>query len=112
RPRPRRGRGATRARARRRRDRPPRRARGRAPERRASAATHLVDADGAGEDERVVLAGADLDPVGVAHPEPALRDLGHLVAVPLELVFMLDDVALRLEVGATLHLDRVAVAKR
>src|SRR3954454_13053662 len=33
---------------------------------------HFVDAHGRGEDERVVLPGRDLDPVRVAHAEPAL----------------------------------------
>ena len=36
------------------------------------AARHLVDADGRGEDQRVVLSRGDLDPVCVANPEPAL----------------------------------------
>src|SRR5262249_35594105 len=79
---------------------------------RSADAAHLVDTDGAGEDERVVLVWADLDAVRVAHPEPARRHLGHLVAVALELVLVIDDVALRLEVGAALDLDRVAVAQR
>ena len=35
-------------------------------------ASHLVDADGSGQDQGVVLTGGDLDPVGVANAEPAL----------------------------------------
>src|SRR5207237_9435680 len=54
---------------------------------------HLVDADGRGEDQRVVLSGRDLDPVGVADPEPALGDLRDLVPVALVLVLVIDYVA-------------------
>ena len=60
-----------------------------------SAAGHLVDAHGRGQDQRVVLPRGDLDPVGLPHPEPPLGDLGHLVAVALDLEFVIDDVALR-----------------
>jgi hypothetical protein len=55
---------------------------------------HLVDADREGDDQRVVLAGRDIDPVGVADTEPALRHLGDGVAAALDLVFVVDDVAL------------------
>jgi hypothetical protein len=37
-----------------------------------STARHLVDAHRRGEDQRVVLAGGDLDPIGVAQPNPLL----------------------------------------
>ena len=46
-----------------------------------SAARHLVDTDDRRDDQSVVLAGRNLDPVRLADPEPALRDLGDLVAV-------------------------------
>src|SRR3954469_24531736 len=75
-------------------------------------AAHLVDADGAGEDQRVVLTWRDLDPVGVTDAEPAFRDLGDLVAVAFEAELVVEDVALRLQVGSALDLDRVAVAQR
>src|SRR5262249_17890545 len=73
---------------------------------------HPVDADRAGEEERIVLPRCDLDPICVAHPEPALRHLRDLVAVTLELVLVVDDVALRLEVSSARDVDRVALAQR
>ena len=66
---------------------------------------HLVDADRGREDERVVLARRDLDPVRVAHAKPALGDLADRVAVALDLVLVVDDVALRLQLAAALDLD-------
>ena len=56
--------------------------------------------------QRVVLPGLDLDAVGVAHAEPALRHLGDRVAVALDLVLVVDDVALRLHVVPVLDVDR------
>ena len=79
---------------------------------RALAASHLVDADGCGEDERGVLSGGDLDPVGVAYPEPPLRRLRDLVPVALDLVLVVDDVALGGQLAAVLQLDREAVTER
>src|SRR5580765_378126 len=73
---------------------------------------HLVDADRDREDQRVVLAGLDLDAVGVPHAEPLLRHLRHLVAAALDLVLVVDDVALRLHVLAVLDVDREAVTQR
>src|SRR3954447_8426233 len=73
---------------------------------------HLVDTDRDRENQRVVLVGRDLDAVGVPHAEPLLRHLGHLVAAALDLVLVVDDVALRLHVLALLDVDREAVAKR
>ena len=51
-----------------------------------------------------VLPGVDLDAVGVPQPEPLLGDLGDLVAVLVDLVLVVDDVAL--------HLQVLAVARR
>src|SRR5436190_20128501 len=75
------------------------------------AAAHLVGADGGGDDEGVVLLFRYLDAVRVADAEPARRHLGHSVAVPFDLVLVVDDVALGLEVVTALDVDRVAVAK-
>ena len=52
------------------------------------AARHLVHGHSRGQDEDVVRARFDLHAVGVAHPEPFLGDLGHLVPVRLDGVFM------------------------
>ena len=46
--------------------------------------------------ERQVLLRGDLDAVGVADPEPLLRDLGDLASVVLDLVLVVHDVALHL----------------
>src|SRR4029453_10390603 len=73
---------------------------------------HLVDRHRDREDQRVALRLGDVDPVSVARPEPALRHLGDLLAPALDLVLVVDDVAIRLHVLATLDLDREALAKR
>src|SRR3954454_12863521 len=75
-----------------------------------SVVAHLLDADGDGQDQPVVLVGLDLDPVRVAHAQPALGDLGDLLAVALDLVLVVDDVALGRQIVSALDLDRVAVA--
>ena len=71
---------------------------------------HLVDANGDGDQEGVVLARPDLDPVGVAHTEPALGDLRDRVAVALDLVLVIDDVAFRVQFAAGIEVDLVALA--
>jgi len=67
---------------------------------------HRVDDRGRGQDQDVVLAGHDLDPVGVADPEPPLGDLGDLVPVALDRVLVLDEVAVGVQVRAALALSR------
>src|SRR3954469_1049610 len=93
---------------------PPRRpatARRSSPEPRScSVVPHAVDADGDGEDQRGLLPSGHLDPVGVTNPEPALGDLRHLVAGALDLILVVDEIALRRQVVAAVDLDRVAVA--
>src|SRR4051812_17934525 len=66
---------------------------------------HAVDDGGDGQDESGILPLLDLDPVGVGDAEPLLRDLGDLVTVALDLVLVVDDVALHLEVLTVLDLD-------
>src|SRR5262249_17784447 len=84
----------------------------RAPSQRGSVVRQLVDANDRGDDQRVVLARLDLDSIGVARAEPALRDLGDLLAVALDLVLVLDEVALRLQLLAALDLDRKPAPER
>jgi hypothetical protein len=60
----------------------------------------MVDADGDGQHQGVVLAG-DGHAVAVADPEPALGDVGHRDAAPGDLVLVVEDVALDLQVAAT-----------
>src|SRR5262249_31593463 len=79
---------------------------------RGLAARHLVDADGRGQEQRVVLSRRDLNPVPVAAPAPALGDLRHLDRVALDLVLVIDDVALGAQLGVVLYLDREAVPQR
>src|SRR3954454_7816173 len=70
-----------------------------------SAVRHLVQGDGHGEQQRLVLTRADLDAVGLADPEPLLRDPRDRVAVPLDLVLVVEDVPVRLEILSILDLD-------
>jgi hypothetical protein len=56
------------------------------------------------------LPGCDFDTVGAPQAEPPTRNLGYLVPVALDLVFVIDDVALRLHVvsgESQLHVDYV-----
>src|SRR5215217_735902 len=69
---------------------------------------HLVDTDGGGQDQEIVLPRRNLDPIGVAHPEPLLRDRGHVA----DAVFVVQEVALDLEVGPVANLEDVAIANR
>src|SRR5207244_9735490 len=69
-----------------------------------------VDAHRDGEQQRGVLAGGDLDPVGLADAEPSLRDPSDGVAVALDLVLVVDEVPLRAHVAAVLDVDREPVA--
>src|SRR5439155_16415448 len=71
---------------------------------------HVVQRDSQGQEQRLVLAAPDLDPVGVAHAEPLLRDGRDDVAVALDLVLVVDEVAVRLEILAALDVDVEAVA--
>src|SRR4051795_12636473 len=69
-----------------------------------------VDRDRDREDERRVLAGRDVDAVGVTHAKPLLGDGRDRVAVALDLVLVVDDVSVRLHVGAVLDVDSEAGA--
>ena len=73
---------------------------------------HPVQADGDGEQQRHVRAVRDLDAVRVTDPEPLAGDLGDGVAVRLDLVLLVDQVAVDLQLAARLQLDVVLVAER
>jgi hypothetical protein len=62
--------------------------------------SHLVDARGDRQDEDIVLPGLDLHTVGITHPEPLLGNLGHLSPALTDGVFMIENIALHLQVGA------------
>src|SRR5215217_5032229 len=62
---------------------------------------HLVDTDRGRQDQGIVLSRRNLDAIGVAHAEPLLRDRGHIA----DAVFVVQDVALDLEVGPIADLD-------
>jgi hypothetical protein len=66
---------------------------------------HLVNAHDDGQKQSVVLPCLDLDAVGVAHPEPPTRDFGDLISATLDLVLMVDDIALGLHVLAAVNID-------
>src|SRR3954470_15417204 len=69
-----------------------------------------VDGDRDREDQRRVLACRDVDAVGVAHAEPLLGNRCDRVAVALDLILVVDDVAVGLHVVAVLDVDGEAVA--
>src|SRR4051812_14242760 len=75
-----------------------------------SAPGHLVHAHSDGQDQGDVLVLSELDPVGVPDAEPLLGDLCDLVAVALDLVLVVEDVAMGLQVLAALDVDDVVVA--
>src|SRR5215211_3840845 len=68
----------------------------------------LVDTDRGRQDQDIVLSGGNLDAIGVAHAEPLLRDRGHIA----DAVFVVQDVALNLEVRTIADLDGEALPKR
>src|SRR5207237_6860991 len=74
-----------------------------------SVTPHLVDRHGQGEQQRLVLTFPDLDAVGLAYPQPLLRHRRDDVPVALDLVLVVEDVALRLEVFAVLDVYVEAV---
>ena len=71
---------------------------------------HPVHGDGHGEDEDRIDARFDLDAIGVAETEPLLRHLGDLAVVRLDLVLVVDDVAVDLQVLTAVDLDLEVVA--
>ena len=64
---------------------------------------HGVDDRGNGQEQHIILAGRDLDPVGIPGPEPSFGHLGDLGPVALDGVLVVDDVALDVQVRAVLH---------
>src|SRR6185436_5951802 len=68
-----------------------------------------VDAHRDGQDSYLVLAGQDLDPVGVPEPEPLLRDGGDRVAVVVDLVLMVDEVPVGAQVVTSINIDLESV---
>ncbi len=78
---------------------------------------HPVDADHNSRDQRVVLAGSNLDASGVPNPEPALGDLSDVVTVALDLHCVPDVQGLLLDLeqlaaGRVLQDQRVPEADR
>ena len=65
---------------------------------------HGVDDRGNGQEQHIILAGRDLDPVGIPGPEPSFGHLGDLGPVALDGVLVVDDVALDVQVRAVFHL--------
>src|SRR5687768_5617186 len=69
-----------------------------------------VDADRDRQNERVVLAGRNLHTVGVPDSEPALRHGRDRASLALDVVLVVDHVALGLHLAAAREVDREAVA--
>src|SRR4029077_7302620 len=72
----------------------------------------LVDAHRRAQQQHLVLSRRDRDPVRLADREPALGDRGHELATGLDLVLVVEDVALRLELGAAGALEREVLAEQ
>src|SRR5689334_4175120 len=68
-----------------------------------------VDADRDREQQSVVFALCCLDAVGLTNPEPGFRDVCDHVSVLLDLVFVIDEVALRLQITSVREIYREAV---
>ena len=73
---------------------------------------HGVDDRGNGQEQHIILAGRDLDPVGIPGPEPSLGHLGGLGPVALDGVLVVDDVALDVQVRAVFHLRYPSLPER
>ena len=71
---------------------------------------HHVDCHGCSQDKNVFLPWSDLHAVCIANPEPSLRDFGNLGASFLDLVFVVEDIALHLQIRAVADLDDPALA--
>src|SRR5258706_13714227 len=67
--------------------------------------TDHIDNDGSSENQHVVLALRNLDPVGVSPAEPALGHRGYDVASARDRVLVVEKIALGLEVVRTRHVD-------
>jgi hypothetical protein len=72
---------------------------------------HGVEHGGRRQDQDVVLVRGHLDAIGVPDPEPALGHFGDLRPVAFDLVFVVDDVALDVQVLAVLDLDDPSFAQ-
>ncbi|HEY3952170.1 MAG TPA: hypothetical protein VGM53_02250, partial [Streptosporangiaceae bacterium] len=73
---------------------------------------HGVDDRGNGQEQHIILAGRDLDPVGIPGPEPSLGHLGGLGPVALDGVLVVDDVALDVQVLAVFQLRYPSLPQR
>ena len=67
---------------------------------------HHINGDRNGQDEDVILSIVDLDAVGVCKTEPFLGDFGNLIPSLLDGVFVVEDVALNIEVRSIVDIDR------
>ena len=81
---------------------------------RGSVVGHPADADHNSEDQRVVLAGSNLDAIGVPNAEPTLRDLSDVVTVALDLHCVPDVQGLLLDLESSLPdgSRRIGVSRR
>src|SRR5260370_3968453 len=79
---------------------------------RPSVLRHLVNGRGDSQNQPVILAWCHLDPIGVAHAEPLLRDFRYGLPAAVDSILVVDDVSLDVQVWTTPHVDAVPIAKR
>ena len=70
-----------------------------------------VDGDGDRQQQHGGVLVVDVDAVGVPGAEPLLGDRGDRVALAFDLVLVVDEVAMRLQVGTVVDVDLEAVAE-
>ncbi len=73
---------------------------------------HHIDGDRDGQDENIILTGIDLHAVGIRQAEPFLRDFGDFVPTLFDRIFMVEKIALHIQVGTTFDFDIPFVAQR
>src|SRR5262249_6176821 len=72
----------------------------------------LVDYHCHGQNNDIVLAGCDLHAIAVTQAEPLLGDLRYFVVALTDGVLVVQDIAVDLQLGAVLDVDRKAVTQR
>ena len=73
---------------------------------------HQIDDDRRGQNQHVVLALVDVDPVGVGQAEPPLAHARDLPAAAFEGVFVVEEVTRRLQIIGPRHVDGEPAAKQ
>src|SRR5215472_12876123 len=72
--------------------------------------SHHIEGDRRRKNQHIILAGLDLDAIGVGYPEPLLGHLGDFMSAILYGVFVVENIALHIQIRTIAHLDRPALA--